>query len=123
MKIQIKKFTSRLALTFLVLLAASICGTGCATQPHPDPLAGWKSCDSNQLDVAIKDDCQNYIHGLPPKKWQFVNSTDFFENGVGQHAASIIIGINGTWWKHILIYDKDNKRIKVIKYSTGYYRS
>ena len=47
----------------------------------------------------------------------------FFENETGQHAVQIRIGINGTSWEHILIYDKDNKRIKAIKYISGRYAS
>jgi hypothetical protein len=31
--------------------------------------------------------------------------------------------LNGTAWNHVLIYDKDNKRVKVIKYVGYHYRS
>jgi len=48
-------------------------------------------------------------------------SLHFFEDGEGQQAVNITIGLKGRYWRHILIYDKNNKRIKRIKYPTGYY--
>ena len=47
----------------------------------------------------------------------------FMKTGLRQHAVDIEIGINGTSWKHILIYDKNDKRVKLIKYSPGTYQS
>lgn len=51
---------------------------------------------------------------------------EFFEDGTGQHAVTFesysdagIIG--GTSWEYVLIYDKNNKRVKTIRYVTGYY--
>jgi len=44
-------------------------------------------------------------------------------DGAGQHAVQIEVALNGKWWRHILVYDKNNKRIKTIKYSPGHYRS
>ena len=113
---------------FWIFLAACLWATGCATQPHPDPLAGWKvllSRDSEKLNQAIKDDYRNYVQTeLLPKKY-FIDEEDiwFYEDGTGQHAVRIDIPINGTYWEHVLIYNKDNKRIKLIKYSAGHYRS
>lgn len=71
------------------------------------------------------DDYQNYIQKLPPNESSFITKfyIKFFEDGTGQHAVEISIPLNGTWRKHVLIYDKDDKRIKVIKYAGGEYRS
>ena len=107
-----------------ILLAAFILVGGCATQT-PDPLAGWKPLfgrEYEQLDEAIRGDYQNYILTLTPKERQSP-SVHFYGDGTGQHAVEIIIGLNGRWWRHILIYDKENNRIKAIKYATGYYAS
>jgi hypothetical protein len=109
--------------TFCILLAALICGTGCAT---PDPLKGWHLCfsqDPKYLGEAIVADYQDYIQKLPPKEKNFAYYEHDFEDGAGQHAVRIEIPLNGTWWEHVLIYDKNNKRIKTIKYSSGGYRS
>jgi hypothetical protein len=31
--------------------------------------------------------------------------------------------LHGTWWKHVLFYDGNNNRTKVVKYKFGNYRS
>ena len=113
--------------TFCILLAAVIWGTGCATPKHNfDPLNGWSFCfsqDPNKLDKAITDDYEGYIQKLPAEERNYVGTIHFFEDRTGEHAVNIEIGLNGTWWEHVLIYDKENKRIKVIKYANGHYRS
>ena len=76
-------------------------------------------------DKAIGDDYHAYIDKLSPKERNGLRPTFYFEDGNGQHAVAIEIGIDGIWegtyWKHVLIYDKENKRIKVIKYKDGHY--
>jgi hypothetical protein len=110
-----------------ILLAILFCVAGCTTS-SPDPLAGWKvllSRDSERLSQDITTDYRTYINGLPSKKHYFIDESNiwFFEDGTGQHAVKIAIPYNGTWLEHILIYDKGNKRIRVIRYSGGQYRS
>ena len=111
--------------TFCILLAAFILG-GCATQkPTPDPLAGFHAGDLQALDdnKAITNDYKNYIQEqkLPPGSGdEYVAYVEYFEDGTGQHAVKITISLNHTDWRHVLIYDKDNKRIKTIKYVSGH---
>jgi hypothetical protein len=112
----ITRFTSQIVL--LVMLGWT---AGCAT--HPDPLAGWKVDFDHQPDQVIVNDYQDYIQKIPLRQRGFVGSVDWLGDGMGQHAIDIKIGVNGTWRDHVLIYDKENKRIKVIKYSNGGYRS
>ena len=113
--------------TFCILLAAIVWGTGCSTpKPTPDPLVGWNFCfsqDPDKLDKAIRDDYQDYIQKLPSKEKKYVGVVNIFEDGTGQHAVKIEINLNGTEWSHVLTYDKNDKRIKVIKYVSGHYRS
>jgi hypothetical protein len=102
-----------------------IFGCRCSTsKPTLDPLAGWRPA-SHSADKAIVDDYQNYIQTLSPeeKKYLGPSPAGLFEDGTGQHAIQITVGINGTVWRHVLIYDKDNKRIKTIKYASGDYMS
>ena len=111
---------------FLVLFATLFWVVGCASpKPIPDPLVGFHVAvfftpDSNKT---ITDDYKAYIKTLSPEEQKFAGPIEFFEDGTGQHAVLIHIGINGTWWQHVLIYDKDNKRIKMVKYSRGGYQS
>ena len=116
-----------LAPVFLVVVAIFVFGFGCNTsKPIPDPLAGWKLCQSQDpkyLDQAIRDDYQGYIQTLSPEERRSAGPIHLFEDEMGQHAVKIDIGVNGTSWEHVLIYDKDNKRIKTIKYAIGHYAS
>jgi hypothetical protein len=110
-------------LYILVVILALI--VGCATQPPPDPLAGWKPLGGREretVDAGIQEDYQSYIRQLPHSE-ERVGPTFLFEGPSGQHAMRMTSGLNGTFWVHILIYDKDNKRIKTLRYASGHYRS
>ena len=93
---------------------------------HSNPIAGWKvlySRDYEKLDKAIVDDYHDYIQKLPAKARNGMGPIFFYEDGTGQHAVAIETGWNGTDWIYVLIYDKNNKRVSVVKYSPGYYMS
>jgi hypothetical protein len=118
---------------FLMLMAMFLFGFGCNTsKPARDPLVAWTfrpfpgweappyGHNTNRLDKAISDDYQDFIkkNELNP----FGAITGFYEDGTGQHAvefAAFPLDQNATW-NYVLIYDKENKRIKLIKY--GYHR-
>jgi hypothetical protein len=107
---------------FCLLLAMFLCGFGCANQkPTPDPLTGFHVSDLQNLDSnkATTDNYKDYIQKLSPEERKFIAYTEYFEDGTGQHAVKITIGLNHTNWRRVLIYDKDNKRIKTIKYISG----
>ena len=108
---------------FYFVFAAPLCGVGCSSsKPIPEPLAGWHTASKNP-DQLIVNDYQNYIHTLSTEEQKFAGTILVFEDGTGQYAVRIEIGLSGTWWQHVLIYDKDDKRIKVIKYADGHYAS
>jgi hypothetical protein len=89
-------------------------------------LAGWKvlfSAEIEKLNPSIKNDFQEYIQSLPPNERESANYVHYYEDGEGQHALRFEVPINGVDWAHVLIYDRNNKRIKVIKYVSAYYRS
>ena len=114
------------AIRFIFLLAAFILVSECAnSKPTPDPLAGFHVSSLGNLDAnkTITDDYKNYIQTLSTEERKYLGTILFYEDGTGQHAVKIEIGLNGTWWEHVLTYDKDNKRIKTLKYSDGGYRS
>jgi hypothetical protein len=115
-------------LIFCFSLAVFVCCFGCtSSKPAPDPLVGYHWCDLTELDSnqAITDDYEAYIQTLSPEEKKYLGPSPigFFEDGTGRHAVRIKIGLNGTSWVHVLIYDKDNRRIKTIKYATGHYAS
>jgi hypothetical protein len=112
---------------FIFLLAAFVLVAGCVdSKPTRDPLAGFHTGDFRTLDAnkAITDDYKSYIQKLSPEERKYMGPYEFFEDATGQHAVRIETDINGNQaWYHILIYDKDSKRIKVIKYYKGKYMS
>jgi hypothetical protein len=110
---------NRLIFSFLL---AAIVWAGCATQ-KPDPLAGWQMAFKEEPNQTVEKDYQDYIHTLSLAEQQHAGPIFYFKDGTGQHAVQIRIGINGTSWEHVLIYDKDGKRIKIIKYVSGRYAS
>ena len=91
--------------------------------PAVDPLAGWKMVLDAQPDATINKDSKDYIQKLSLTSRDFVMSSSLYEDASGEHALDIQIGVDGTWWHHILFYDKNDKRVKVIKFTSGGYRS
>lgn len=120
-------FMNTTRFTLCILLAALVWTVGCSGLiHHSDPLVGWKPLfgrNYEKVDEAIKDDYQDYIQKLPLEEKNNVGPIFLFEDGTGQHAVQTSIPLNGTWWRHVLIYDKSNKRIKAIKYASGGYQS
>ena len=111
---------------FSFLLVIFLCGFGCSSsKPTPDPLAGWQKAYGEDPDQAIEKDVQDYIQNLPPKQKGYIGTQFFYKDGNGQHAVSIEIfeGNKNASWQHLLIYDKEDKRIKVIRYGHIKYQS
>lgn len=110
----------------VILPTLVVCGCSCKSSPAgpaPNPLSGWNMDFSPQLNAVIDKDCQDYIKHLTPEEIGHSRISGYFNDGTGQHAVEIEVALNGTWWKHVLFYDKNNKRVKVVKYSPGHYRS
>jgi hypothetical protein len=110
--------------TACLLLTAFVLVTGCATTPNP--LAGWQRCFKHQPgDQVIEKDYSDFIQQFKPTGERPAQVTGFYLDGKGQHAVNIeIFGYNqNASWQYALIYDKDNKRVKVIKYGYCRYQS
>jgi hypothetical protein len=136
MKITRFKFWVLLTTPICVLTAFTVAAfiflSGCEmfenhTDPLADPKAGWKRSDLSKVykgtepDAAITKDYEDYTHTLPPYSVSIYTQDFLYEDGTGRHAVKIGVAINGTWWQHVLIYDQNDKRIKVIKYISGHY--
>jgi len=113
---------------FCFLLAVIVWTNGCSIFGHrPDPLSGWNALvggrELDEFEEASGNDYKDYVQKLSPEERdEIITQPFFFKDGTGQHAIKIEIPLNGTWWVHVLFYDKDNKRIKVIKLKNGSYR-
>jgi hypothetical protein len=116
-------------LSVCLLFATLLCGTGCLGYRRPNPLEGWKGGQSAfvgcPFDKTICDDYRRHIESLPPAHRNSVDdfSVHFFEDGKGQRAVQITFRTNSRRQTHVLIYDADYKRIKVIKYTSSWFVS
>lgn len=105
-----------------ILLATVICGFGCyKSKPTPNPLADFHFSSLNNLDSnkAITNDYRDYIQKLPPEEKRLATCDGYCEDGMGQHGVLITVGLEGKNWRHVLIYDKNDKRISVTKWESG----
>ena len=111
--------------SFFLLLTTLICVAGCVTGRNP--LQGWKggqrATRGCPFDKAICDDYRRYISNLSPGERSGVADVEiqFYEDGRGQHAVTIMVTHNNRNRVHVLIYDANNKRIKVKKYTESWY--
>src|SRR5271156_3530180 len=99
MKTQFKNPIKFFAPVFLMLMAMFLFGCGRnPSKPTPDPLTGFHFSSLNNLDSnkAITDDYKNYIQTLSPEEKKYLGPSPigFCEDGTGQHAVEIKIGIN-----------------------------
>ncbi len=109
--------------------AILVLAIGCATGLGHNPLEGWKggatAMEGSPYNKAITRDYMEYVQKLPSEEKQYVRDYNikFFEDGTGRHAVKIAIPLTGIWWEHIIIYDRADHRMKVIKRKGGWYRS
>ena len=122
---------------FLLLMTVAL-GFGCATK-KPDPFAGWKSIGGFTYNLdelrenlghgrdinEIIDDAQKFIQTLPPNQsGANLGPFQLYEDGTGQHAVEFRDFIGPyTSVQYALFYDKENKRVKVIKLGKSQYMS
>ncbi len=112
---------------------------------HSNPIEGWKSvgevgCKNGEMSAEvspiigykeISDEVEKFVNKLPvdhfsdcTRRWCYwIVDMRFYEDGTGQHAVSFQITHDGTRWGYVLIYDKNNKQVKAVRYVQGYYTS
>ena len=129
---------------FVLLTLFSLIG-GCVSTTNP--LLGWQmEGDSGYVDISgscqiyiktipygkvVSDDVLLFIDKLPVHKGGFatrsesywIDNISLFKDGTGQHAVKIHIPLDGTYINYVLIYDQLHVRTKVLKFSSGTYRS
>jgi hypothetical protein len=83
----------------------------------PTELKGWKA--TSLLDKAVITDYNAYIESLPPAERERVADVRYFNDGAGQNAVAITVNGQDAPWTHVLVYDKQNKRLRVSKQAQG----
>ena len=101
--------------TSCVLSVAFFGIVGCATRTS-NPLAGWKIDSDYQPSQAVVSDYRDYVKKLPEKERSCLSALEYFEDGQGQHAIRREQRVGDTSCYLVLIYNRENKRIKVMKY-------
>src|SRR5258706_4272672 len=117
--------------TCCALITIAFLAAGCGTpKPAPNHLEGWKGLGTAYVigcpfGQRVMDDYQSYIKSLPPVERSAVHDHDirFYERRAGERAVEIAIPFDGTWWKHVLIYDQNNRRVQAVKRLAGHYQS
>jgi hypothetical protein len=130
--------------TFCILALIAILAGGCVgPKPVSDPMSGLTRLpDRDQpyvmgglwpdVDKSVIEDCQSFVHSLKVEGY-YITDDQFclFQNKSGQLVGLIEVQSTNNppssdqlshtseHLIHVLIYDKNNKRIKVIKYRTG----
>lgn len=88
-------------------------------------LIGFHISDNVDSYTAIEHDYKDYLQKLPPKRQGAIGAISFYESDTGEHAVTIEIyeGDKSASWQHVLIYDRDNKRVKVVRCRYGNYEN
>jgi hypothetical protein len=110
---------------FCVLLTVLTLTVGCVTK---DPLRGWKLVgstlwglrDTLPINKVILNDAHHFV-GESAGGDITISRVYYFEGKSGQHALKLTSMFDTRYWNYVLIYDKDNARVKTIKYSSGRY--
>jgi hypothetical protein len=117
------------------LSMAVLFGCTCAApKPEPDPLSGWTFRAFDEYSVpgkeghyhvekSVTDDYEAFIKTNNLKVFGAI--TGFFEDGTGQRAVEFeaFPGEPNASWSYVLIYNKENRRVKVIRYGYKRYQS
>ena len=101
-------------------------GFGCNTsQPATNPLAGWQKAYNEEPSKIIDEDLNAFITQRSPEGYRPVEVIGYYKNNAGQHALNLELFEyhKNSSWHYVLVYDKDDKRIKVIKYDFRKYQS
>jgi len=83
----------------------------------PAELKGWQA--SRLLDKVVITDYNVYIGALLPAERVGVADVRSFADDTGQHAVAITVNGKDGSWMHVLVYDKQNKRLRVSKEIQG----
>jgi hypothetical protein len=115
----------RLIVYLLVTVFTIGLTVGCpnGSNSEKNPLAGFRGYRGDNFNQAITKDYKDFIQQLNANG--LVGPVMLYENGEGLHVVNFEVfehNINASW-HYAIIYGKDDKRLKVIKYGYRKYMS
>jgi uncharacterized protein YceK len=75
----------------------------------------WLVCEY-KLDKTIRADARNFIEALPTEERSSAHFAYSLAEDNGESAVEIVTFVDKVRWKYILIYDKDKRRRKEIRF-------
>ncbi len=91
----------------------------CSERSTPDPAKGWTYQQFETLDKAIIEDYHSYIEEKKLKVSGGVSG--FYDVGTGQRAVEFEVFTDGnTSWHFALIYDRQNRRLRVVRFGRNW---
>ena len=90
-------------------------------------MAGWKilgTIDRAPIPKTVEQEARAYFQILPAEEKHWLGNDDhinYYEDRTGQHAGVLDAFHDSEFWAVALIYDRDNRRIRVLRYSWGSY--
>jgi len=116
---------NRFRFIWCFLLMGVLTGGCIGLGSYANPLAGWQFLSMSQVPKVLTDDVGDFLRSLPDQKGHDSGATIFFQDGTGQIGVSIGMYLTRKTvrWYYAIIYSKDYKRLKVIKYGYTWYMS
>lgn len=84
----------------------------------PEALKGWKETQDLPADTVVTN-YNAYIEKLPKAERPGVSDVKYYVDDMGRSAVAVLVNVGGTQSTHLLIYDKQNKRTGLTKFSMG----
>jgi len=84
----------------------------------PEALKGWKATQDLPAETVVTD-YNAYIEKLPKAERPGVSDVKYYVDDMGRSAVAVLVNVGGTQSTHLLIYDKQNKRTGLTKFSMG----
>ena len=69
--------------------------------------------------LTVVTDYNAYIAKLPKAERPGVSDVKYYVDDMGRSAVAVLVNVGGTQSTHLLIYDKQNKRTRLTKFSMG----
>ena len=92
--------------------------TGAGATALPAALKGWKETKDLPADTVVTD-YNDYVEKLPKAERPGVADVKYYVDDDGRNAVAVLVNVGDTQWTHLLVYDKQHKRVEMTKFAAG----